>query len=177
MASDLELSDECVRALRATGSSLRDRGEPKGDSRVSGRRTRGAWTGVWLAGGDAGMRTKAAEILASEVRQRLHRVDLRATAGKYIGETEKNLERVLQAAVEAEVVLFLDEADALFGSRTDVKDAHDRYASLEVSHLLQRLERYSGLVILGTNHRQDPAPELLLRLRHRVELAPAPPPE
>jgi SpoVK/Ycf46/Vps4 family AAA+-type ATPase len=176
MASDLELADESIRALRAIVSSLLEGGDSKAESGVPGQRTASAWTGVWLAGGDAGTRAAAAETLARDLRKRLYRIDLRASAGRYIGETEKNLDRVLQAAGDVDVLLFVDEADELFGSRTDVKDAHDRYANIEVSYLLQRMERHSGVLIFGTNALRDPDPDLLRRLLYRVELpSPIPP--
>jgi SpoVK/Ycf46/Vps4 family AAA+-type ATPase len=169
MASDLELADESIRALRAIVSSLLEGGDSKAESGVPGQRTASAWTGVWLAGGDAGTRAAAAETLARDLRKRLYRIDLRASAGRYIGETEKNLDRVLQAAGDVDVLLFVDEADELFGSRTDVKDAHDRYANIEVSYLLQRMEAYRGLAILTTNQKTALDPAFLRRLRFVVQ--------
>ena len=97
----------------------------------------------------------AAERLAKEFKTEIHRVDLANIARKYIGETEKNLSAVLKKAESKNWILFFDEADALFGKRTDVKDAHDRYANQEVSYLLQRLEDYPGLVILATNNKSN----------------------
>ena len=97
----------------------------------------------------------AAERLAKEFKTEIHRVDLANIARKYIGETEKNLSAVFKKAQSKNWILFFDEADALFGKRTDVKDAHDRYANQEVSYLLQRLEDYPGLVILATNNKSN----------------------
>jgi len=88
---------------------------------------------------------------------------------KYIGETEKNLRKLFDAADAADVILFFDEADALFGKRTEVKDAHDRYANLEVSYLLERMERFKGLAILATNRKKDLDEAFLRRLRFVVE--------
>ena len=85
----------------------------------------------------------------------LYRIDLSQVVNKYIGETEKNLRRLFDAADSADVILFFDEADALFGKRTEVKDAHDRYANLEISYLLERMERFKGLAILATNRQKD----------------------
>ncbi|MBV9173163.1 MAG: ATP-binding protein, partial [Chloroflexi bacterium] len=96
-------------------------------------------------------KTMAAEIIAAELTYDLYRVDLSAIVSKYIGETEKNLEAIFYAAEQGEVVLLFDEADALFGKRSEVRDAHDRYANIEVAYLLQRLETYSGLAILTSN--------------------------
>ena len=99
-------------------------------------------------------KTLAARILAAELGMDLYRVDLSAVVNKYIGETEKNLHRVLSRAEELDVVLLLDEGDSLLGSRTDVKSSNDRYANLETNFLLQRLEHYQGIVLITTNASQ-----------------------
>ena len=102
----------------------------------------------------------AAEVLADELRLELYRIDLSSVVSKYIGETEKNLRRVFDAAEDEGAILLFDEADgALFGKRSEVKDSHDRYANIEVSYLLQRMEAYRGLAILTTNLKSalDPA--------------------
>ena len=96
-------------------------------------------------------KTMAAEVLANELDLDLFRIDLSQVVSKYIGETEKNLRRVFDAAEEGGAILLFDEADALFGKRTEVRDSHDRYANIEVSYLLQRMEAYRGLAILTTN--------------------------
>lgn len=93
----------------------------------------------------------AAEVIAGDLGLDMYKVDLAALVSKYIGETEKNLERVFAAAETSQVLLFFDEADALFGKRSEVSDAHDRYANIEVAYPLQRLERHDGLVVLATN--------------------------
>jgi ATP-dependent 26S proteasome regulatory subunit len=95
----------------------------------------------------------AAEVLAVHWNSILYRIDLSAVVSKYIGETEKNLRRIFDAADSGGVILLFDEADALFGKRSEVKDSHDRYANIEVSYLLQRMESYRGLAILTTNMR------------------------
>ena len=100
-------------------------------------------------------KTLSAEALACELGLDLFRIDLAGIVSKYIGETEKNLDRVFCAAEHANAVLFFDEADALFGKRSEVKDAHDRYANIEVSYLLQKMEQFDGLAILATNLRQN----------------------
>lgn len=97
----------------------------------------------------------AAQTLARDLGKNLCRVDLGAVVSKYIGETEKNLSSVFNAAKRSDTILFFDEADALFGKRTGVKDSHDRYANLEINYLLQRAEDYSGLVILAAIDRSD----------------------
>lgn len=114
-------------------------------------------------------KTMAAEALAAELAMPLYRIDLSQVVNKYIGETEKNLRRLFDAADSADVILFFDEADALFGKRTEVKDAHDRYANLEISYLLERMERFKGLAILATNRKKDLDEAFLRRLRFVVE--------
>ena len=124
---------------------------------------------VLFAGPPGTGKTMAAEAIASELALPLYRIDLSQVVNKYIGETEKNLRRLFDAADSADVVLFFDEADALFGKRTEVKDAHDRYANLEISYLLERMERFKGLAILATNRRKDLDDAFLRRLRFVVE--------
>jgi SpoVK/Ycf46/Vps4 family AAA+-type ATPase len=96
-------------------------------------------------------KSMATEVVARDLGYDVYRVDLSAVVSKYIGETEKNLEAIFHAAEQGEAVLVFDEADALFGKRSDVRDAHDRYANIEVAYLLQRVERYRGVVILTSN--------------------------
>jgi SpoVK/Ycf46/Vps4 family AAA+-type ATPase len=111
-------------------------------------------------------------VLAIALQRELYRVDLARVVGKYIGETEKNLRRVFAAAEKADAILLFDEADALFGKRTDVKDSHDRYVNLEVSYLLQRIETFKGLAILATNRKQNLDAAFLRRLRFVVDFEP-----
>ena len=113
-------------------------------------------------------KTLAAEVLASRLRLALYRVDLSAVVSKYIGETEKNLRQVFDAAEARGAILLFDEADALFGKRSEVKDSHDRYANIEVSYLLQRMEAYRGLAILTTNHKAAMDTAFTRRLRFVV---------
>ncbi|WP_313915805.1 ATP-binding protein [Tahibacter sp.] len=114
-------------------------------------------------------KTMAAEALAAELGLPLYRIDLSQVVNKYIGETEKNLRRLFDAADAADLILFFDEADAMFGKRTEVKDAHDRYANLEISYLLERMERFKGMAILATNRRKDLDEAFLRRLRSVIE--------
>jgi len=100
-------------------------------------------------------KTIAAERMAKEIGAELYRIDLSMVISKYIGETEKNLSRIFDSAKDKNWVLFFDEADALFGKRTDVKDSHDKYTNQEVSYLLQRMEDYNGLMILATNMKSN----------------------
>ena len=97
----------------------------------------------------------SAEIIANELGLDLYKINLSAVVSKYIGETEKNLEHIFGEAQDSDAILFFDEADALFGKRSEVKDAHDRYANLETAYLLQRTEEYNGLVILASHIKKN----------------------
>jgi SpoVK/Ycf46/Vps4 family AAA+-type ATPase len=131
---------------------------------------RGRGTSALFAGPSGTGKTLAAEVLASRLRLDLYRVDLSAVVSKWVGETEKNLRRVFDEAEQGGAVLLFDEADALFGRRSEVRDSHDRYANLEVSYLLQRMETFRGLSILTTNRRQAIDEAFLRRIRFVVEL-------
>ncbi|MEV6596423.1 ATP-binding protein [Actinoplanes sp. NPDC051346] len=125
---------------------------------------------VALFAGPSGTgKTLAAEVVAGDLGLDLYKVDLSAVVSKYIGETEKNLERIFGAAAAGDLVLFFDEADALFGKRSEVSDAHDRYANIEVAYLLQRLETYDGLVVLATNLQRNIDPAFLRRISVAVD--------
>ncbi|MFF5287941.1 ATP-binding protein [Paractinoplanes globisporus] len=125
---------------------------------------------VALFAGPSGTgKTLAAEVVAGELGLDLYKVDLSAVVSKYIGETEKNLERIFNAAAAGDLVLFFDEADALFGKRSEVSDAHDRYANIEVAYLLQRLETYDGLVVLATNLQRNIDPAFLRRISVAID--------
>jgi SpoVK/Ycf46/Vps4 family AAA+-type ATPase len=114
-------------------------------------------------------KTIAAEVVANELGKDLLRIDLSAVVNKYIGETEKNLERMFAAAEQDSAVLLFDEADALFCKRSEVKDSHDRYANSETSYLLQRMETYSGIAILATNTKTDVDAPFLRRFRYVID--------
>lgn len=133
------------------------------------RTSRGLGVTALFAGESGTGKTLAAEVLAHELDLDVYRVDLSATVSKYIGETEKNLRRLFDAAECSGAVLLFDEADALFGKRGEVKDGHDRYANLEVAYLLQRMESYRGLAILTTNLRSNVDRAFLRRLRFVVQ--------
>ena len=133
------------------------------------RGARGLGITALFAGESGTGKTMAAEVLANELQLDLYRVDLSAVVSKYIGETEKNLRRVFDAAEESGAILLFDEADALFGKRSEVKDSHDRYANIEVSYLLQRMESYRGLAILTTNMKAALDTAFRRRLRFVVQ--------
>jgi len=124
---------------------------------------------VLFAGPPGTGKTMAAEVIASELQLDLYRIDLSQIVSKYIGETEKNLDRIFGTAVDANAILFFDEADALFGKRSEVKDAHDRYANIEIGYLLQKMEEYEGVAILATNLRQNLDEAFVRRLQFIVE--------
>ena len=131
--------------------------------------SRGLGISALFAGPSGTGKTMAAEVLANDLRLDLYRIDLSQVVSKYIGETEKNLRRVFDAAEEGGAILLFDEADALFGKRSEVRDSHDRYANIEVSYLLQRMESYRGLAILTTNRKDALDSAFLRRIRFVVQ--------
>ena len=118
-------------------------------------------------------RSRLAQEVSDELNRKLHRVDLSRIVSTHVGETEKNLRRAFEAAESARAILYFEEADALFGRRTDVKDAHDRYANQEVSYLLERMERSSAVTIVGTNSIRNIDPAFARRLRFSIKLTEA----
>ncbi len=124
---------------------------------------------VLFAGPPGTGKTMAAEIIAAELGLDLYKIDLSSVVSKYIGETEKNLERIFSEATSSNAILFFDEADALFGKRSEVRDSHDRYANIETSYLLQRMEAYDGVTILATNLRTNLDEAFTRRLQFSVD--------
>jgi hypothetical protein len=167
--SDLVLPAAQLQTLRNIAAQVRCRTRVYGKWGFASKSARGLGISALFAGESGTGKTMAAEVLARELRLDLYRIDLSQVVNKYIGETEKNLRRVFDAAEAGGAVLLFDEADALFGKRSDVKDSHDRYANIEVSYLLQRMESYRGLAILTTNMRSALDPAFLRRLRFIVE--------
>lgn len=135
----------------------------QGASKLDGVRT------ALFAGEKGSGKHVTAETIAEHLGVEVQRVDLSQVVSKYIGETEKNLRRVFEAAEKSGAILFFDEADALFGKRSEVRDAHDRYANTDVDHLLQQIESHNGLVILATNLKQNLDPAFIRRLRYVIE--------
>lgn len=131
--------------------------------------TRGQGVNVLFSGPPGTGKTMAAEVIASELQLDLYQIDLAQVVSKYVGETEKNLDRIFAAATNANAILLFDEADTLFGKRTEIKDAHDRYANLEIGYLLQKMEAYAGMAILTTNLRSNLDDAFVRRLRFIVE--------
>ena len=167
--ADIVLPQAQMRTLHTISQQLRQRARVCDDWGFAEKSTRGLGLSALFAGPSGTGKTMAAEILANELELDLFRIDLSAIVSKYIGETEKNLRRVFDAAEEGGAVLLFDEADALFGKRSEVKDSHDRYANVEISYLLQRMEAYRGLAILTTNMKEALDPAFLRRLRFVVQ--------
>ncbi len=132
----------------------------------------GSGLAVLFAGPPGTGKTMAAEVMAHELQLDLYKIDLSQVVSKYIGETEKNLNQIFTAAAQANAILLFDEADALFGKRSEVKDARDRYANIETSYLLQKMEEYDGIAILTTNLQNNMDEAFLRRLRFIVEFTP-----
>ena len=145
------LADAQRETLRQLAAHVRRRLKVNEHWGFATKSARGLGITALFSGPSGTGKTMAAEVLANELRLDLYRIDLSSVVSKYIGETEKNLRRVFEAAEGSGAILLFDEADALFGKRTEVKDSHDRYANIEVSYLLQRMEAYRGLAILTTN--------------------------
>ena len=135
----------------------------------AGKSERGLGISALFAGESGTGKTMAAEVLAADLNLDLYRIDLSSVVSKYIGETEKNLERLFRAAESSGAILLFDEADALFGKRSDVKDSHDRYANIELAYLLQRMEAYRGLSILTSNMKSALDTAFLRRIRFVVQ--------
>jgi ATP-dependent 26S proteasome regulatory subunit len=165
---DLVLPRGEMKLLREIAAQVRQRNRVYEDWGFARKMNRGFGISALFAGDSGCGKTMAAEVIANELRLNLYRIDLSAVVNKYIGETEKNLRRLFDAAEEGGSILFFDEADALFGKRSEVKDSHDRYANIEINYLLQRLESYRGLAILATNMKSALDTAFLRRLRFIV---------
>jgi hypothetical protein len=165
----LVLPEAQTRTLRQIAMHARNRITVLERWGFAARYSRGLGLTALFAGASGTGKTMAAEVLAQTLDLDLFQIDLAGLVSKYIGETEKNLRRVFDAAEDSGAILLFDEADALFGKRSEVKDSHDRYANLEVSYLLQRMEAYRGLAILTTNMRHAIDAAFLRRLRFVIE--------
>jgi hypothetical protein len=166
---DLVLPADSAAQLREICQRVGLREQVLSDWGFGGKLSRGLGTTALFAGPSGTGKTMAAEVVARELGLDLFTIDLSAVVSKYIGETEKNLERIFAAAAEADAILFFDEADALFGKRSDVRDAHDRYANIEVAYLLQRMEQHEGIAILATNKRQHLDDAFIRRLAFVID--------
>lgn len=165
---DLVLPAAETALLQQIASQVRHRSTVYDEWGFRSRMNRGLGVNALFAGESGTGKTMAAEVIANELRLNLYRIDLSSVVSKYIGETEKNLRKLFDAAEDGGAILFFDEADALFGKRSEVKDSHDRYANIEINYLLQRIEAYGGLAILATNLKASMDSAFLRRLRFIV---------
>jgi SpoVK/Ycf46/Vps4 family AAA+-type ATPase len=165
---DLVLPEQQRQTLRDIRAHVQQRAKVYQNWGFAGKGGRGLGISALFSGASGTGKTMAAEVLAQELHLDVYRIDLSAVVSKYIGETEKNLRRIFDAAETGGAILLFDEADALFGKRTEVKDSHDRHANVEVSYLLQRMEAYQGLAILTTNLKGSLDQAFLRRIRFVV---------
>lgn len=166
---DIVLPAAQVELMQQIAAHVRHRSRVYGEWGFASKLNRGLGITTLFAGDSGTGKTMAAEVLASDLQLNLYRIDLSAVVSKYIGETEKNLRRLFDAAEDGGSILFFDEADALFGKRSEVKDSHDRYANIEVNYLLQRMEAFRGLAILATNMKSALDTAFMRRLRFVVQ--------
>lgn len=167
--TDIVLPDAQKSILREIAAQVKQRNRVYNEWGFGGKSSRGLGISALFAGESGTGKTMAAEVLANELGLDLYRIDLSKVVNKYIGETEKNLKKIFDSAEEGGAILLFDEADALFGKRSDVKDSHDRYSNIEVSYLLQRMEAYRGLAILTTNMRHALDKAFTRRIRFIVQ--------
>jgi hypothetical protein len=165
MWNDLVLPETEMNLLSQIAAQVTQRNKVYRDWGFDRKMNRGFGISALFAGESGTGKTMAAEVIANDLHLNLYRIDLSGVVNKYIGETEKNLRRLFDAAEDGGVILFFDEADALFGKRSEVKDSHDRYANIEINYLLQRIESYRGLAILATNMKSALDTAFLRRLR------------
>jgi len=170
--SDLVLSPVTAVRLREFEAQAADRGQVLDDWCFSRLTPLGRGTTALFAGPSGTGKTMATQVLARSLGLDLYRVDLAGLMSKYIGETEQHLRQVFEACERAPVLMLFDEADALFGKRTQVSDAHDRYANIEIDYLLQRMEQFDGVAVLATNRKGDLDTAFVRRLRFIIDFAP-----
>jgi DNA polymerase III delta prime subunit len=165
---DIVLPEEELQILKEIASTVRERSLVLETWGLGRKLVSSAGVNALFAGPPGTGKTLAAQVIAAELGMDLYKIDLSTVVSKYIGETEKNLERIFTQAHNSNTILFFDEADAIFGKRSEVKDAHDRYANIEVGYLLQRMETYDGVVILATNLRSNLDDAFIRRLQFVV---------
>lgn len=166
---DIILPPNALAQLREICAQLKHRRKVYEDWGFDEKLSRGRGLCALFYGQSGVGKTMAAEVLAHELFLEIYKIDLSTVVSKYIGETEKNLSRIFQEAEDSNAILFFDEADALFGKRSEVKDAHDRYANIEINYLLQRMEEFDGLVVLATNLRRNIDEGFFRRMHFAVE--------
>ena len=166
---DIVIPEHTIEKLRSVCNQVRYRDTVLNDWGFGSKLNRGKGTATLFHGESGTGKTMAAEVIANELQQELYRVDLSTVVDKYIGETEKNLGRIFEEAERGDCILLFDEADALFGKRSEVNEARDRYANIEVNYLLQRLEAFDGLTILATNLRRNLDQAFLRRFKFVID--------
>jgi len=166
---DIVLPENSLKLLKQIANQVKFRSQVYDTWGFRKKMNRGLGINALFVGESGTGKTMAAEVIANELHLHLYRIDLSGVVSKYIGETEKNLRRVFDAAEDGGAILFFDEADALFGKRSEVKDSHDRYANIEINYLLQRMETYNGLAILATNKKSALDEAFTRRLRFIVQ--------
>jgi AAA+ superfamily predicted ATPase len=166
---DIVLPPDRVQQLREITNYVKYRSLVYGEWGFDRKLAMGKGLNALFAGGSGTGKTMAAEIIAGELALDLYKIDLSSVVSKYIGETEKNLSRIFNEAETSNAILFFDEADSMFGKRSEVRDSHDRYANLEISYLLQRMEEYEGVVILATNFRKNMDDAFVRRLHFSID--------
>ncbi|WP_342546743.1 ATP-binding protein [Paenibacillus sp. FSL P2-0089] len=165
----LVLPEEQLNQLKEICRQVKYRALVYGEWGFAGRLSLGRGLNILFSGPPGSGKTMAAEVIATELSLEIYKIDVSQIVSKYIGETEKNLSRIFDEAETSNAILFFDEADALFGKRSEVKDAHDRYANVEISYLLQKMEEYTGIVILATNLNQNLDDAFARRLHFKLE--------
>lgn len=166
---DIVLPADCMSQLREICNQVKHRGLVFDQWGFDRKLSMGKGLNALFSGQSGTGKTMAADIIAGELGLDLYKIDLASVVSKFIGETEKNLARIFDEAETSNAILFFDEADALFGKRSEVRDAHDRYANIEISYLLQRMEAYEGIVILTTNLRKNMDDAFVRRLHFTIE--------
>ncbi len=167
--TDIVLPADRLAQLRELCNSVKYRAQVYDDWGFDRKLAVGKGVNALFAGPSGTGKTMAAEIIAGELGLDLYKIDLSGVVSKYIGETEKNLARIFAEADTSNAILFFDEADALFGKRSEVRDAHDRYANIEIAYLLQKMDEYEGVVILATNLRKNMDDAFVRRVHFTVE--------
>ncbi|RME99554.1 MAG: ATP-binding protein [Chloroflexi bacterium] len=167
--ADIILPADQIAILKELVSTVRVRPKVLEEWGVGQKLASGAGITVLFAGPPGTGKTMAAEVVAAELGLDLYKIDLSSVVSKYVGETEKNLEKIFDEAERSNAILFFDEADDLFGKRSEVRDAHDRYANIEISYLLQRMDGYNGVTILATNLRANLDEAFTRRLQFAVD--------
>ncbi|HST22179.1 MAG TPA: AAA family ATPase, partial [Blastocatellia bacterium] len=168
--ADIVLSRDTLQHLKELCLHVKHRQRVFADWNFDNKISLGKGTSALFAGPPGTGKTMAAEIIANELGLDLYKIDLSTVVSKYIGETEKNLSRIFHEAEQSNSILFFDEADALFGKRSEVKDSHDRYANIEINYLLQKMEEYEGIVIMASNFQKNIDEAFTRRLRFIIDI-------